>query len=223
VVVQTGATTSVVGIVLPDGTFCVDVPLSTARANTLKVWAVGNGKTSAPVVLNVVQTATAPVPANATCSNTSATPDGGAGCSGPNAACSLACNGCPEDVYQPNSTPSQAPAIALRANYPALQLCPCVPDWFTFVLYKGQHINVQAIYQKTKDFDLDIALYQGGDVLPTLSGKPPVASSTAGTNGSAATRTIDFVAATGAAYYLEVAATTGAASHGAYSLVTQSQ
>jgi hypothetical protein len=161
------------------------------------------------------------MPANGTC--TTPPKSGPPSCSDANAMCDPRCNGCAEDPYQPNGMPAQAPAIALKSSYANLQLCPCLADWFTFVLYKGQHISVQATYQKTADFDLALSLFPGADVLPQASGKPPLTTGMAGTGGGGATNTIDFTAATGGAYYLQVSATTGAKAHGAYSLITQSQ
>jgi hypothetical protein len=221
IVVQTDHATTQVGIVLPDGTFCIDVPLQVGQINPLQVFAAGNGKASAPTVLKVVQAANLPAPANGTCTTSS----GGSApsCTDVNAACDPRCNGCPEDAYQPNFSPAQAPAIALRSSYAALQLCPCRADWFTFVLYKGQHITVEASYQKSADFDLDLGLFEGGDVLPQLSGKPSVVATTAGTSGDHATRTIDFTAPKGGAYYLQVSVAGGARGNGSYSLRTDSQ
>lgn len=222
IVVQTAQATTQVGAVLPDGTFCIDVPLQPGRVNPLQVFATGNGKASAPALVKVVQAPNAPAPANGTCTTSSG---GGAppSCDAGSAACEPRCNGCPEDAYQPNFSPAQAPAIALRSSHPGLQLCPCRADWFTFVLFKGQHIKVQASYQKTPDFDLDLGLYRGADVLPQPSGSPSLAATTAGSDGGNATRTIDFTASNGGSYYLQVSATTGAKAHGSYSLTTESK
>jgi hypothetical protein len=228
IVVQTAHAVAEVGVVLPDGTFCVDVPLSASELNPLKIFAVGGGKSSAPVLLDVVQTAGGPAPVNGTC----ATANGGGGsrCSdAQTAACDPRCNGCPEDAYQPNYTPTQAPAITLKGSYGNLQLCPCLDDWFTFVLFGGQHITVQATYQKRADFDLDLGLYRGADVLPQVTNAPTLIATTAGTSGDQATRTLDFTATQGGAYYLQVTATAlqvsvsaGARAHGSYSLTTSS-
>jgi hypothetical protein len=224
IVVQT-ADAAQLGIVLPDGTFCVDVPLRAAQVNQLKVFAAGNGKASPPTVLSVVQAANLPAPAKGTCSTSgsTATSGGPPSCSDANAACDPRCNGCPEDAYQPNASATQAPAIALKSSYAGLQLCPCRTDWFTFVLYKGQHIKIQALYHKTPDFDLDLGLYPGADVLPQLTGKPPIVAATASTSNDSATRTIELTAENGGAYYLQVSATTGANARGSYSLTTDSK
>jgi hypothetical protein len=224
IVVQTGDATQL-GIVLPDGTFCVDVPLRAAQVNQLKVFAAGHGKASPPTLLTVVQAANLPVPAKGTCSTSGSTPTGGGApsCSDADAACDPRCNGCPEDAYQPNGSATQAPAIALKSSHAGLQLCPCRADWFTFVLYKGQHIKIQALYHKTPDFDLDLALYPGADVLPQLTGKPPLVAATASTSNDSATRTIELTAESGGAYYLQISATTGAGARGSYTLTTDSK
>jgi hypothetical protein len=222
IVVQAGDATTEVSAVLPDGTFCIDVPLQAGEVNPIKVFATGNGKASAPALVSVVQAPNWPAPANGTCTISSG---GGSApsCNDAAAACDPRCNGCPEDAYQPNFSPAQAPAIALRSSYPGLQLCPCRADWFTFVLYKGQHIKLQASYQKTADFDLDLGLYRGADVLPQPTGNPSVVATTAGTSDGNATRTIDFTATDGGAYYLQIAATTDAKAHGSYALATESE
>jgi hypothetical protein len=211
IVVQTAHAAQLTGIVLPDGTFCVDVPLQSAQANRLKVIAVANGKASPAAQVNVVQAPSGPTPANGTCTTMSG--GGTPSCSDMSSTCDPHCNGCAEDPYQPNDSPAQAPAIALKSSYANLQLCPCRADWFTFVLYKGQHISVQASYQKTTDFDLAMSLFHGADVLPQSSGKPAVATAMQGMAGGRATSTIDFTATDGGAYYLQIAATTGDKTH----------
>ena len=106
----------------------------------------------------------------------------------------------------------------MKTTYAGLQLCPCRSDWFTFVAYASQSVAITATYAKSAAFDMDIAVYHGSDVLPTISGNAPVASSTAGTSGGNATRTISFSAPSGGSYYLRVAAATGS---GGYTLTTK--
>jgi hypothetical protein len=129
-------------------------------------------------------------------------------------------NGCKEDQYQPNFFPNQAPALNMKTTYAGLQLCPCRADWFTFVAYASQSVKITATYAKTSGFDLDIGVYHGADVLPTISSTTSVAASTAGTSGSNATRTLAFSVPSGGAYYLRVAAL-GANAAGSYTLTTQ--
>jgi hypothetical protein len=215
VVVQTGGANNVVARVLPDGSFCADVPLAVG-ANTLRVTVLAQGNRSQETVTVVVRDPGATPPAQATCNPP---PPPGGGCSDAQAMCDPACNGCAEDAYQPNFAPGQAPALGMKRAYQKLQLCPCHPDWFTFVAHPNQSIGITATYAKASGFDLDIALYRGGDVLPTMGSAAPVAASAAGTSGSNATRTITFTAAsTGGAYYLRVSAPTGTTSLGSYEL-----
>jgi hypothetical protein len=217
VVVQGGGATSAVGLVLPDGSFCVDVPLTAGATNPLRVVTLSQGRMSEPLLLNVVQDAAAAVPAPASCAPPpGATPS----CSDSQAACDPACNGCKEDQYQPNFFPNQAPALNMKTTYAGLQLCPCRADWFTFVAYASQSVKITATYAKTSSFDLDIAVYHGADVLPTISSTTSVAASTAGTSGANATRTIAFSVPSGGAYYLRIAAL-GANAAGSYTLTTQ--
>jgi hypothetical protein len=217
IVVQGDGALSAVGLVLPDGSFCVDVPLAAGTANPLRVVTLSQGRMSEPLVLEVVQDATAAAPTSPPC-----VPPPGAKptCSDSQATCDPACNGCKEDQYQPNFLVNQAPAVNMKTTYAGLQLCPCRADWFTFVAYASQDLKITATYAKTSSFDLDIAVYHGADVLPTISGNAPAAASTAGTSGSNATRTISFSAPSGGAYYLRVAAL-GSNAAGSYTLSTQ--
>lgn len=217
VVVQGGGALTAVGLVLPDGSFCVDVPLAAGTVNPLRVVTLNQGQMSDPVTLNVVQDATAAPPANPPCSPPA---DAQPTCSGSQSSCDPACNKCKEDHYQPNFLPAQAPALNMKTTYSGLQLCPCRTDWFTFVAYAGQTVGITATYAKTSSFDLDIAVYHGADVLPQISGAAAAATSTAGTSGSNATRSISFTAPSGGAYYLRVAASSTSAT-GGYTLTTQ--
>jgi len=215
VVVQTGGANNVVARVLPDGSFCVDVPVATG-ANTLHVTVLAQGSKSQETVTQVVRDPGATAPAQATCAPP---PPPGGSCNDAQAMCDPVCNGCAEDAYQPNFAPGEAPALGMKRAYQKLQLCPCHTDWFTFVAHPNQSIGITATYAKASGFDLDIALYRGGDVLPTMGSAAPVAASAAATSGSNATRTITFTAAsTGGAYYLRVAAPTGTTGRGSYEL-----
>jgi hypothetical protein len=218
VVVQGGGSTSAVGLVLPDGSFCVDVPLAARTTNPLRVMTLSQGRMSEPMLLEVVQDPAAPEPTSPPC-----VPPPGAKptCSDSQAACDPACNGCKEDQYQPNFFPNQAPAMNMKTTYAGLQLCPCRADWFTFVAYASQSVKLTATYAKTSSFDLDIAVYRGADVLPTISSTTSVAASAAGTSGTNATRTITFSAPSGGAYYLRVAALGTNNVAGSYTLTTQ--
>ena len=107
----------------------------------------------------------------------------------------------------------------MKRSYQRLQLCPCNTDWYTFVAHAGQAIGITATYAKASGFDLDIALFRGGDVLPTMdTGATAVATSASGASGSNATRTITFTPTIGGAYYLRVAAPTGTSGRGGYEL-----
>jgi hypothetical protein len=217
VVVQTGGAKNVVARVLPDGSFCADVPI-TVGANTLRVTVLGQGNKSQETVALVVRDPTAAVPTSPTCG---AVPPTTGACSDAQATCDPQCNGCAEDAYQPNFIAGQAPALGMKRAYQRLQLCPCRTDWFTLVAHAGQSIGITATYAKASGFDLDIALYRGADVLPTMGSAAPVAASAAGTSGSNATRTITFTATVGGSYYLRVSAPTGTTGRGSYELTTK--
>jgi hypothetical protein len=218
VVVQGSGARTAVGLVLPDGSFCIDVPLAAGAPNTLRVVTVSQGRMSEAKVVEVVQDPSAAAPTSAPCGLSPG--PAGATCTDSQSACNPACNGCKEDMYQPNLVAGQAPALNMKMSY-TLQLCPCRPDWFTFVAYAGQSVGITATYAKSGGFDLDIALFRGADVLPAMTGNAPIATSTAGTSGSSATRTITFTASVGGSYYLRIAAPSGAMDNGSYTLTTK--
>src|SRR5262249_43677265 len=151
----------------------VDVPLA-AGDNTLKVITLSKGQMSAATTVKVTRDP------NATAKPAPCVPPptGGGTCTGPQAACDPACNGCKEDAYQPNFLPTQAPGLNMKETYAALQLCPCRADWFTFVTYKGQQLSITATYPTGGNFNVDLALYKASDVLPTIGNGAPVATST---------------------------------------------
>jgi hypothetical protein len=218
VVVQGSGARTAVALVLPDGSFCVDVPLAAGASNTLRVVTLSQGRMSEPQTVTVVQDAAAAPPSAAPCA---LAPGDAVSCSDSQSACNPACNGCKEDQYQPNFLPTQAPALNMKTNYGGLQLCPCRSDWFTFVAYAGQSVGITATYAKSAGFDMDIAVFRGSDVLPSMSGNAPIAASTAAASGANTTRTISFTAPKGGAYYVRVAAVTGASDTGSYTLTTK--
>jgi hypothetical protein len=218
VVVQAGGEANVTGRVLPDGSFCLDVPLADG-ANTLRVFTLDQGKMSAPTVVNITRDASAPASTAPACAPPT---DPGHSCSDPQSMCDPACNGCKDDAYQPNQFSMQAPALNMKATFDNLQLCPCLSDWFTFVAYNGQAVGITATYAKANGFDLDVAVFHGADVLPMPGdGAKPMATSTTGTSGSNATRTVTFTAPGGGAYYLRVSAPSGSSGKGSYTLTTK--
>jgi hypothetical protein len=83
-------------------------------------------------------------------------------------------------------------------------------------------VSITATYAKTNGFDLDIAVFHGADVLPMMTpGAAPMATSTTGTSGSNATRTVTFTAPSGGAYYLRVSAPNGSSGRGGYTLTAK--
>jgi hypothetical protein len=214
VVVQTGAAVNPVGLTLPDGSFCVDVPL-VAGSNTLHVVALSQGNMSAETIVKVTLDPSSPNKV-ATCvppQDTTTT------CTGTDAPCDPLCNGCKEDAFQPNSQPSQAPAINMKSTY-HLTMCPCRAQWFTFVAFKGQPVGFTASYPSGTTFNLDLALFRAGDVLPQITSAAAVATSTSGTSGSNTTRALTFTAPSGIAYYLRIAPSAGSSGHGDFTLTT---
>jgi hypothetical protein len=220
VVVQGEGAITAVARVLPDGTFCVDVPLVDG-SNSLQVVSLAQGAMSAPKEVKVVHDASAAAPSPPTCSGASTT---GPSCTGTEAMCNPACNGCKEDVYQPNFLPAQAPALLMKSHLADLRLCPCRSDWFTFVAYAGQSVSITANYAKVTGFDIDMAVFHTADALAATSSSGPsgaaVATAVAGTSGSDTTRTVTFSAPRGGSYTVRIASS-GASGSGAYALTTK--
>jgi hypothetical protein len=221
VVVRGQGAITAVARVLPDGTFCVDVPLVDGT-NSLQVVSLADGAMSAPKEVKVVHDATASAPSSPTCSGATTT---GPSCTGTEATCNPACNGCKEDVYQPNFLAGQAPTLLMKSHLPDLRLCPCRSDWFTFVAYAGQSVSITANYAKASGFDLDMAVFHTADALAATSSSGPsgaaVATAVAGTSGSDTTRTVTFSAPSGGSYSLLIAPASGTSGSGAYALTTK--
>jgi hypothetical protein len=172
--------------------------------------------------VKVMHDASAAVPSPPTCSGAGTS---GPVCTGTEAMCNPACNGCKEDVYQPNFLAGQAPALLMKSRLPDLRLCPCRSDWFTFVAHAGQSVSITASYAKVTGFDIDMAVFHTADALSATSSSGPsgaaVATAVAGTSGSDTTRAVTFSAPSGGSYTLRIAASSGASGSGAYALTTK--
>lgn len=216
VVVQTGGAANPVGLVLPDGNFCIDVPLAMG-SNTLHLRALAQSKMSTETLVTVTRDPQSPTKAE-TCATPPSTM---ATCTGAGAACDPACNGCKEDAFAPNFRSNQAPALNMKSTY-SLSLCPCRPQWFTFVMFPKQQVQITASYPTGNNFDVDLALFRGNDALPNFKeSATPVATSANGTSGSNTTRTLAFTVTDGAAFYLRIAAPAGSLGTGNFTLTTQ--
>ncbi len=159
VVVQGGADGTSIVAILPSGSFCTDVELAEGAGGTdLTVYAIGNGLISEPTSLLVTKDATAPQPANPTCSGSSPNScennneicdnEEDENCDGWIDICDRQCNDCISDAFEPNDFPVNVPVIG-PGTY-ELRICPCRDDWFAFERQAGQRIRL------TADFEHDI-------------------------------------------------------------------
>jgi hypothetical protein len=200
-VIHNDATDPISVSVLPGGNFCRDVPLVAGQSNTLEIYALKEGRVSAPAVVEVVHDPAAAPPADATCSGSSSTCleveicDNGRDdtCNGRVDYCDLTCSGCVPDVFSPNHEPVRVPQI--QPGTYDLRICPCHDDWFAFRVEAGETIHVRATFS-TAELDLDLTLHPAG---PEGNGAgAPVAES----RGSGSSEEIEFVAPAAGLYYL---------------------
>jgi hypothetical protein len=170
VVAQGSPSGTVVTAVLPGGSFCQDVAIKDTGTTTLLLYAIGgDGRVSEPREIRVERDFEAPQPANATCSGSEDPPPCAAeeicnsgvddDCNGFEGDCDQACNGCVDDIFEPNDFPFTVPQIA-PGTY-QLQLCPCRDDWFAFHKSRNQRIRVTTTFSHAQ-MNLNMRLYRAG-------------------------------------------------------------
>lgn len=169
IVTQGSPRGTIITAVLPGGSFCQDAQINDTGATTLNFYAIGgDGRVSEPVTAVVARDLEAPRPANDTCSGTEQSQcgeveicDSGVDddCNGFEGECDQACNGCVDDVFEPNDFPFNVPAIAPGTYH--LQLCPCRDDWFAFHKERLQRIRVTATFSHDQ-MNLNLRLYRAG-------------------------------------------------------------
>ncbi len=166
-VIVEGGGNPIASTVLPDGTFCVDVPLPSPDTYALRVLsqnAAGFSETAAAAEV-VFDPAAPPIAGLTTCSG--ADP---AGCIGSVEVCDNgidddcnglrddrdpACAACTDDVLEPNDDTS-APRLE-PGRYDGLRLCPGSPDYFGIFLRVGDALRARLFFTHA-DGDLDLAL-----------------------------------------------------------------
>ncbi len=217
VIVEGGANPSA-SSVLPDGTFCVDVPTPNPGSYMFQVFAqndVGLLSNGSAMVTVAFDPSAPPITGAMTCGG--ADP---AGCAGSVEICGNGrdddCNGliddrdpacvtCPDDALEPNDSTS-APRIT-PGRYDNLQVCPNNPDYYGVLLHDGETI-IAHIYFSTAAGNLDLELLD-------TDGTTALERSTSVTDDEMVMHTV----ATGGVYWLHVFGTGGAAN--TYSLDVQ--
>lgn len=221
VVAQDTADGSVLASVLPGGSFCLDAALIDGAATDMKLYAIGgDGRVSEPLAVSSTRDAAAPTPSMPTCSSS-----GGPDCDGPEIcsngeidddcdghadACDTDCNGCIDDIFEPNDVAIDVPMIA-AGDY-TLQICPCRDDWFAYQRSVGQRVTVTATFDSGA-IDVNLRLYRAGE---GGLGEGDLVDFSFGSTG---TETIDYVADADGLYYLRVYSLSGDET-GSYNLTT---
>ena len=169
VVTQGTADGSVLTAVLPGGSFCVDTALATGAPTEMLVYAVGgDGRISEPVSIEVTRDIASTPPADPTCSGTGAVDcdgdeicdnDKDDDCDGYVDSCDTSCNGCIEDVFEPNDVAVDVPMIPAGTH--TLQICPCRDDWFAFQRTSVQRVRATATFDSAS-ISINMRLYRAG-------------------------------------------------------------
>jgi hypothetical protein len=166
-VIVEGGGNPIASAVLPDGTFCVDVPMPSPATYELSILSQRDGLFSrTPATTSVVFDPAAPAISGATtCSGTSP-----AGCIGAVEICDNSidddCNGlrddrdpacasCADDVLEPNDEVT-APRIE-PGRYDDLQICPSNSDYYGIFLRAGDTLTVRLFFSHAGG-DIDLQL-----------------------------------------------------------------
>lgn len=141
--------------VLPDETFCVDVPLPSTGAYTLELVGQSEGGLSAPTLAETSFDPSAPEgPVIPTCNG--ADPRGCGSeeiCdNGIDDDCDSAidmgdadCAACPDDLLEPNDDETAAPRLP-PGVYDGLMQCPDEEDWYAVFLRDGETLEVSLTF-----------------------------------------------------------------------------
>jgi len=166
-VVAETADGSVLVSVLPGGTFCIDASVAPSATTAMTIHAIGgDGRISEPVIVDVAHDPSASAPPNPTCSGVAEVEcveaeicgnDTDDDCDGLADACDSACNGCIDDIFEPNDTAVDVPIIA--AGEYNLQLCPCRDDWLAFERGSFSRITATATFDETQH-NINLRLYR---------------------------------------------------------------
>jgi len=167
-IIVEGTDNPLVSTVLPDGTWCVDVPLPTPDTFRFQIFAHGQDGQLSRMAANaevIFDPSAPPIPGLTTCQG--ADP---AGCSGSAEICDNGrdddCNGrvdsrdpacatCTDDLLEPNDDPD-APRVE-PGRYEGLRLCPANTDYYSVYARTGETISARIFFSHSAG-DLDMAL-----------------------------------------------------------------
>jgi hypothetical protein len=202
--------------ILPGGNFCKDVELA-AGTTDLSVYSVGSGLLSEPIFMTVTKDASAPEPANPTCSGTNepvcATEEIcdnelDDNCDGYIDVCDQGCIACADDALEPNDFLINVPGIG--SGVYQLKLCPCRDDWFSFTASAGQRIRATADFVH-EEMNLNMRLYKS-----TPTGEQGAFA--AGSFGLDNQEEIDYLVEEPGVYFMRIYILSGVEEQGAYQL-----
>jgi hypothetical protein len=176
-IIVDGAGNALVSTILPDESFCIDVPLRAAGSFTLSVRSqnAGGGLSEAPAIATVeFDTSAPPIPGATTCSGGSPT-----GCMSATEDCTNtrdddcdglvdmrdpSCATCDDDVLEPNDD-TDAPRIE-PGRYDDLESCPGNDDYYAVHLEPSETLDVRVFFSHAMgDLDLRVVAADGTTVL----------------------------------------------------------
>lgn len=206
VVIQGSPDGTVLATVLPGGAFCQDVHLNTDSPTTILAYSLDNSRVSTAATTTVTYDPGAPPNGDMDCSgviNDQCQDEEVCGsdgkdedCNGYADDCDVACNGCTDDLFEPNDVPINVPEAPVGTN--DMVICPCRDDWFSFNANMGDRIHAIADFNSAS-IDIDLKLFRVGADGTGTDGDPVATS--AGTTG---TEEIDFTADMPGTYLLHV-------------------
>ena len=208
VVTQGSPSGTLLTSVLAGGAFCQDVDLATDSTPTdLRVYALGgDGRVSMPATATVTYDPGAPQTGDMDCSGVinmqcqdeevCGTDGKDEDCNGYADDCDPACNGCTDDLFEPNDVPVNVPEAPTGSN--DMSICPCRDDWFSFNVAMGDRIHAIADFNSAS-IDIDMKLFRVGPDGTGTDGDPVATS--AGTTG---TEEIDWTADMPGTYLLHI-------------------
>ncbi|MGE0787358.1 MAG: PPC domain-containing protein [Sandaracinaceae bacterium] len=170
-----GAANPTVREVLPDETFCVDVPIPMTQAYSLELLShSASGLFSEPTTASIEFDPTAPPGAIIpTCNGSDPR-----GCMGATEICDNLrdddcdsrvddddpdCSTCANDLLESNDELASAPRLP-PGEYADLVVCPSDDDYYGFFLRMGQRLDVTIQFRQA-DADLDLELYDAAGAL----------------------------------------------------------
>jgi hypothetical protein len=159
--------------VLPDGTFCLDVPIGTEGEHEFQVWAQAGDGTLSPMAAfaSVAYDSDASEPAGVTrcdgspiaeCMATAEICDNGIDddCNGRIDGVDAECSTCSDDPLEPNDRPD-APRID-PGNYAGLYVCAGNDDFYRLRLAAGDRLTARAYFSHaTGDIDMKLLAPDG--------------------------------------------------------------